>query len=88
MPIKAKNIIVGGETPPTVPVIPKEEKVVQSFSEIRNNTVKPVYAVKQKSVEVVEDVKSSKYIEKTDGVLVRHINTKSNYLKDVLDLDS
>lgn len=85
MPIKAKNIIVGGETPPIVPKIHKEEKVVQSFSEVKKIANKPVYVAKQK---VAEEVEPSRYLEKADGVLIRHINTKSNYLKDVLDLDS
>lgn len=30
----------------------------------------------------------SRYIKETHGELVRHINTKSNYLKDAFDLDS
>lgn len=85
MPIKAKNIIVGGETPPTIPKIHKEEKVVQSFSEVKKIANKPVYVAKEK---LVEEIEPSRYLEKTDGVLVRHINTKSNYLKDILDLDS
>lgn len=85
MPIKAKNIIVVGVEPTTIPEIPKEEKVVQSFSEIKKIAKNQNYVTKQKTVEVVEP---SRYVEKTDGVLVRHINTKSNYLKDVLDLDS
>ena len=84
MPIKAKNIIVGGNSP-TIVEKPKEEKVVQSFSEIKNVINKSVYVAKQK---IVEEIEPSRYVEKTDGVLVRQINTKSSYLKDILDLDS
>lgn len=35
-----------------------------------------------------EEVKEpSKYIEKKDGDLIRHINAKSHYLKDMIDFE-
>lgn len=75
MAIIAKNITVGGQ-PPTKP---KEVQQVQSLSEIKR-----VVESTNKVVEKIE--KPSKYIKKNEGELVRHINIKSAYQKDMLDL--
>ena len=44
--------------------------------------------IEKKVVQVPETRDNPKYLKKEDGELVRHINRKSQYLKDVLDLDS
>lgn len=77
MAIIAKNIRVGVENAPTEP---KEIQKTQSFSELKKGVVEG----NKKVVEKLE--KPSKYIKKTEGDLVRHINTKSAYQKDMLDL--
>jgi hypothetical protein len=74
MGIIAKNIIVAGETTPaTIP-----NKITMSseqFKVARTNT---------RPVAVVETADTpSKYVNKTDGELVRKINTKSDYLRDM-----
>lgn len=72
MAIIAKNIKVGGDQAPTKSI---EVQIVQNLSEIKR---------------VVESTNKtetpSKYIKKKEGDLVRHINTKSSYQKDMLDL--
>lgn len=77
MPIFAKNIIVGGKQ---IPPANNEEKPVVK---------KPVFGkVIVKSDPVVQtEAEQTKYIKKQDGELVRHINTKSDYLRDVFELD-
>lgn len=74
MPIIAKNIIVGGLAPPT-----EVKTDAKSFSELRN-------VFSDTTTETVELIEEPKYIHKTDGELVRHINRKSTYLRDMLEL--
>ena len=76
MSIIAKNILVGGATPPTSP---QEKKQMKSFSELKD-----VVGKTNVSPEIKET--PSKYVKTKDGDLVRHINTKSSYQKDMLDL--
>lgn len=89
MAIKAKNMKVGGVEPPTKTKSesPPSAKKVNSFSElISNNRVQaPV-----KTIEKVEPIveAESKYIHKTDGELIRHINKKSAYLRDMLEVSN
>jgi hypothetical protein len=78
MPIIAKNIKVGAEQAPTQP---KEEKPLKSFSDLKNVFGK---LTNKLSPEIKDE--PSKYVKKKDGDLVRHINTKSSYQKDMLDL--
>lgn len=78
MALIAKNIKVGVDKAPTKS---KEESQPKSFSEIKNvigNTT-------NKNSPEIKD-KPSKYVKKKDGDLVRHINIKSSYQKDMLDL--
>lgn len=98
MPIKAKNIVVGVQQTPT----PKQESVTTPVSGVRvfgsfinksakveeQKPVTPNPTIKKAVKTVEEPVATSRYIHKEDGELIRHINTKSNYLKDVFDLDS
>lgn len=36
----------------------------------------------------VDETEEKKYIEKVDGELIRHINKKSSYLRDMLEIPS
>lgn len=78
MAIIAKNIKVGVDK---VPTKPKEIEPVQSLAEVKQVFVE---GVKKASVEKPE--KPSKYIKKSEGELVKHINIKSSYQKDMLEL--
>lgn len=82
MPIFAKNIIVGGQKPPTVE---KEKINLTTFESIKAEAKRKV--VKKEALPLPPIEKERKYIYKEDGVLIRHINVKSNYLKDIFDLD-
>lgn len=94
MPIFAKNKSVGAKAPP-VPV--EENKHPKTFELVKLEAKKKLIIQKtspsvkkeepSKKEELLEKIEN-KYIYKEDGVLVRHINTKSHYMRDVLDLDS
>lgn len=91
MAIKAKNMNVGGVNPPT-PI--KETRPVSStsFSALRNKVTpkeeqKP-FNQPPPPVNKLAEEPESKYIEKTDGELIRHINKKSIYLRDMLEITS
>ena len=73
MPIIAKNIIVAGDIPATIPQNKPENKTV-SFGDknLIQQTTKQL----------------PKYIAKEDGELLTKINTKSQYMRDIFDLDS
>ena len=91
MAIKAKNMKVGGLNSPT-PV--KETKPVSStfFGELRNKAApkeepKPINNPPL-SVNKLAEEPEPKYIHKTDGELIRHINKKSAYLRDMLEVSN
>ena len=76
MALKAGNIIVGTKADLEDPSIQE-----LSFHVIRAN-------LKMQEPAIVEEpVKSDKYVIRTEGELIVNINTKSDYLRDVLDLD-
>ena len=76
MALKAGNIIVGTKADLEDPSIQE-----LSFHVIRAN-------LKMQEPSIVEEpVKSDKYVIRTEGELIVNINTKSDYLRDVLDLD-
>lgn len=85
MPIFAKNITVGGKKSPTV-TEPKPPSVntagAKTFEEVKRQAKrnKPVKKVEPPPQEI-----HKKYIHKEDGELVRQINTKSQYLKDIFE---
>ena len=81
MPIFAKNIIVGAKSPT---VHEKENKQPKTFESVKAEARQK--NIKQEVTTPPED--EQKYIYKEDGELIRHINKKSHYLRDVLDLDS
>lgn len=91
MAIKAKNMKVGGVNPPT-PV--KETRPVSStsFSALRNKVTPkedpPDDPPQPNPVIKMAEEPESKYIHKTDGELIRHINKKSAYLRDMLEISS
>ncbi len=89
MPIRANNIVVGGVKPPTEEK--KNESSINeklktlSFQDVRAQAVEQVKKQKvTKTVEVTEE--KPRYMEKEDGELVRHINTKSHYLRDMFEI--
>ena len=86
MPIFAKIIKVGDEQSPTQP---KEEKPIKTFFNLRDIigklTNNPSPVIKGEPSPEIK-VEPSKYVKKQDGDLIRHINTKSSYQKDMLDL--
>lgn len=103
MPLITKNLIVGVQktataTAPTVSKqVTKEDLGPRfQFGNFINQSLppepekpKPVEKkIEKKVVQVPETRDNPKYLKKEDGELVRHINRKSQYLKDVLDLDS
>ena len=73
MAIKFNNIIVGGEVKSSLNQ-PVKEKVKEK---VRVEVLAPT---------VTKEL--PKYVEKEDGILVRKINTKSNYMRDIFELDS
>lgn len=75
MPIIAKNMIVGGnQIPPTEsPKEPPKQK-----KELSRINLTPPQVTKE----------LPKYVIKEHGELTRKINTKSQYMRDIFDLDS
>lgn len=79
MALKAGNIIVGPKVEPNR--APPTHELAGSFHAIRSN-------LKMQEPEVVSDpVENDRYIIRKDGELIVNLNTKSDYLRDVLDLD-
>jgi hypothetical protein len=94
MTIKARNIIVGGTKLST---ITERKKFFKELLASKQETVKeepkqqpkkePHYAQRQIKNEA-KPKEASHYLKKTDGVLIRHINKKSTYLSDMLEIES
>ena len=78
MALKAGNINVGSKTEPLE--APTNNELVGSFHKIRSN-------LKMQEPVVPEPVENDRYIIKKEGELIVSLNTKSHYLRDVLDLD-
>jgi len=76
MALKAGNIIVGTKTDPRDPSIQE-----LSFHDIRTNIKM------QEPVVITELVRSDKYVIRIEGELIVNVNRKSDYLRDVLNLD-
>jgi hypothetical protein len=83
MALKASNINVGLRVEPEK-VPPKQESI--GALKATNITIlkkdEPTFVAPEP-----EPVKPEKYIIKQDGELIVNLNTKSDYLRDVLDLD-
>lgn len=73
MAIKFNKIIVGGE-------------VKDFLHQPLNQKIKQKVKVEALAPTVTKEL--PKYVEKEDGILVRKINTKSNYMRDIFELDS
>lgn len=94
MPITAKNISIEGEY--KAPSIEEPVKV-QEFNALRGQK-QPVetVVVKEKPKKDLSKVVSQtqttkqlpKYVVHEHGVLTKKINTKSQYMRDIFDLDS
>lgn len=82
MAIIAKNIVVAGQEKAPATTQNKVTLTSDQFKKILTNEPETVVA----TVKVVE--KPAKYIKKIDGELVRQINTKSEYLRDMYLIDS
>lgn len=74
MPIIAKNIIVAGSKSPAT--IPQNKPEIKTVSLGNRNSI-------QKTTKQLP-----KYVAKEDGELLTKINTKSQYMRDIFDLDS
>jgi hypothetical protein len=86
MAIIANNIKVGVVQTPTKP----EKK--NSFKELlatqQNKPVEKEQVEKKPTKTEVVSEEPSHYLMKTDGELIRHINKKSSYLTDMLEIKS
>lgn len=98
MPLITKNLIVGTQKPivVTVPTVTKQVTKEElgprfKFGNFINQSLppepeKPVEKkIEKKVVQVQETRDNPRYLKKEDGELVRHINTKSQYLKDIFE---
>jgi hypothetical protein len=86
MPLFAKNIIVGDKKSPTV--VNQNDGIGSKLTFFGKNTNQSEPVQKRiKMPEVVETKDESKYLYKQDGDLIRHINKKSDYLRDILEIE-
>ena len=96
MPLIAGNLIVGGKetaapvVAPPSPIIKqttnKESNPSFLFGNFIDLSAKPEDPkIVKASVQVTSPQPVEKYLKKEDGELVRHINKKSQYLKDVFE---
>lgn len=99
MAIKARNIIVGGLNSPTnlkEKVEPKQVFGIKLYGNLSINSEpepKPEKSLLKnpeptKVTRTVVEEEPSRYVEKKDGELIRNINTKSHYLKDMVDFEN
>lgn len=75
MAIKAGNMIIGGKEPSPKP--PKK-KTFNSFEDLKTSVEKKI---------TEEPAPVEKYKIREEGELIIKLNTKSDYINDVLDLD-
>ena len=105
MPIKANNIIVGGQKLPTnlkEKPEPKQAFGIKFYGDFINKSESkklspPPEPIKVSKTIVVEtpikvlrtvvEEEPSRYVEKKDGELIRNINTRSHYLRDILEIE-
>lgn len=88
MPIIAKNIIVGA-----VSSAPTDAPKAMSFDDLRKKLEQEKAQVPKKKVIEVNTPpqvtkKLPRYVTKEHGELTSKINTKSQYMRDIFDLDS
>ena len=98
MPIKANNIVVGRKSLPTAPkekVEPKQVFGIKLYGNLVNKSEPEKPSLKKpepkpepiKVIRTVVEEEPSRYIEKKDGELIRNINTKSHYLRDMFGFE-
>lgn len=92
MPIITKNFSVGE----IQKVAPTADSKAKSFKDIREHLAKQSEVQVQKPKKDLSKINSEpqvtkelpKYVDHEHGELVRKINTKSQYMRDIFDLDS
>ena len=100
MPLITDNLIVGGKeaaAPVAAPPLPitkhttnKESNPRFSFGNFIDLSAKPeepkvIKKIIKEVVQVTPPPPAEKYLKKKDGELIRHINKKSHYLRDVFE---
>ena len=95
MPLIANNIIVGGVSSPT----PEKKEPIRNAPSFRDVVAKAhrqnAVAQRQQNAPVElqrtapskERVIPDHYVVRNDGELVRHINTKSGYIRDIYEIE-
>lgn len=84
MGIIAKNILVGGVKLPTEP---EKEIVLKKLVDKQPKKETQQYVQRQTKSETASE-ETSNYLKKADGELIRHINKKSSYLTDMLEIET
>ncbi len=94
MPIKANNIIVGGQKLPTnlkeIPE-PKQAFGIKFYGNFINKSEPEKLSLTPEPIKVSRTIieeEPSRYVEKKDGELIRNINTRSHYLRDMVDFEN
>jgi hypothetical protein len=85
MAIKVKNLVVGGKKLPTTTDKISFKSLVKVHSETLQPEKEQTVVIRPTKAAVQES--PSNYIKKVDGELIRHINKKSTYLSDMLEID-
>lgn len=94
MPIIASNIIVGGQKPPTnlkEKPEPKQAFGLKFYGDFINKSESEKLSLTPEPIKVLRTVveeEPSRYVEKKDGELIRNINTRSHYLRDMVDFEN
>jgi hypothetical protein len=90
MPLIAKNIIVvGANTPTTINEEKQEPKKAVLSNRINAKNINVLNAPITIITENPEPKRQlPKYVAKENGELLTKINTKSQYMRDIFDLDS
>ena len=95
MPIIAKNITVGAVAKPAAPTETSKGSKLSDIKELVKKKLaekEPLETPKKRIKEVNTPPQVTKelpkYVTKEHGELTRKINTKSQYMRDIFDLDS
>lgn len=83
MAIKAKKMVVGANE---IPQQPAKEALNDRITAKKIVVIKEPVIVKETKLK--KESITKKYDKKEDGLLIRKINTKSSYMRDVFGLDS
>lgn len=96
MPIIAKNISVGAVVKPAAPAETSKGSKLSDIKELVKKKLAEQESLKELPKKKVIEVNTPpqvtkelpKYVTKEHGELTRKINTKSQYMRDIFDLDS